>query len=181
MTTSVSYAELRDDLTAIISRIPYATMSTTDPRGRPRTRVLIAVWELDGPEPLGWLATFRTPVKARHLAAHPYASFSYWDPRQDTASVDTVATWTDRAEERRHAWRLYQDGSPRGVGYPPAAFWPGGPDSEAFQVLRLEPYRIQVLRGQELSRGIPARRWSRPTDAQASVTASRSSSPHRTS
>lgn len=161
MTTTVPFTALRDDLISILSRIQYATMTTVDPRGRPRSRVLIAVWELSGPEPLGWLATFRTPVKDRHLAANPYSSFSYWDPRQDTASVDTVATWTDRPDERRHVWQLYQDGSPRGVGYPPEPYWPGGPDSQRFQVLRLEPYRIQVLRGRELSRGIPARQWKR--------------------
>ncbi|ADB35679.1 pyridoxamine 5'-phosphate oxidase-related FMN- binding protein [Kribbella flavida DSM 17836] len=163
MTKAVSFAELRDDLTAILSRIRYATMTTVDPHGRPRSRVLIAVWELAGPDPLGWLATFRTPVKARHLAGNPHTSFSYWDPRQDTASIDATATWTDRADERHHVWQLYEDGSPRGVGYPPGAFWPGGPDSEQFQVLRLEPYRIQVLRGHELSRGVPARQWSRPS------------------
>ncbi|TWD80131.1 pyridoxamine 5'-phosphate oxidase [Kribbella amoyensis] len=162
MTTKVPYAKLRDDLAAVLSRVRYTTMTTVDLRGRPRSRVLIAVWELDRDQPLGWLATFRTPVKARHLAANPHTTFSYWDRSQETASIDAIARWTDNDDERRHVWDLYEQGSPRGVGYPPAPFWPGGPDSEAFQVLRLEPYRIQVLRAAELARGGPdaARLWT---------------------
>jgi general stress protein 26 len=159
MSRSATFPELRDELAAILSRIRYSTMTTVDRQGRPRSRVLIAVWELAGDEPVGWLGTFRTPVKAAHLANNPHATFAYWDQRQDTATIDTVAQWTDDPAERRHVWRLYQQGAPRGVGYPPEAYWPGGPDSAAFQVLRLEPYRIQILHGRELAQGTPARIW----------------------
>lgn len=162
MTTTVPYAELRDDLSAVLSKVRYTTMTTVDPKGRPRTRVLIAVWELDRDAPLGWLATFRTPVKDRHLANNPHATFSYWDHSQETAAIDAVATWTDDPEQRRHVWDLYGKGSPRSVGYPPAPYWPGGPDSRAFQVLKLEPYRVQVLRRTDLMTGGPdaSRLWT---------------------
>ena len=155
-------ADLRADVTDVLSRIGYATMATVDRHGRPRTRVLIAVWELEDDDPRGWLATFRTPVKAAHLAANPHASFSYWDRSQDTVSIDATAVWTDDRDERHHVWRLYGRGSPRGVGYPPGRFWPDGPDGPTFQVLRLRPYRIQVLRGRELAAGVSPRIWRRP-------------------
>ena len=170
MSRRVAFAELRDDLRDVLGRITYATMTTVDRQGRPRARVLIAVWELDGDQPIGWLGTFRTPVKEAHLAANPHATFSYWDQRQDTVSFDTVATWTADPDERRHAWRLYEQGSPAGVGYPPARFWPDGPDGPAWQVLKLVPYRIQVLRGRELAAGIPSRIW---TPADVGITPAR--------
>ena len=52
-----SFAPLRADVADILGHINYATMTTVDRRGRPRSRVLIAVWELDGDRPLGWLGT----------------------------------------------------------------------------------------------------------------------------
>ena len=155
-----SFAAMRTDVADVLGRINYATMTTVDQRGRPRARVLIAVWELDTDEPVGWLGTFRTPVKEAHLAANPHTTFSYWDQRQDTVSFDAVATWTADPEERRHAWRLYEQGSPTGVGYPPARFWPDGPDGDGWQVLKLAPYRIQLLLGRELTAGIPSRIWT---------------------
>jgi HAD superfamily hydrolase (TIGR01458 family) len=66
-----SFAEIREQFTACIGEINYATMVTVDRLGRPRTRVLIEVWEIVEDRPLGWLATYRTPVKAAHLAAGP--------------------------------------------------------------------------------------------------------------
>ena len=98
----VDLADLRADVTDVLSRIGYATMVTVDRHGRPRTRVLIAVWELEDDDPRGWLATFRTPVKAAHLAANPHTSFSYWDRSQDTVSIDATAVWTDDRDERHH-------------------------------------------------------------------------------
>ncbi|MGW0634507.1 hypothetical protein [Nocardia salmonicida] len=53
---------------------------------------------------------------------------------------------------------LYRHGSPPGAGYDPAQFWQE-PDDPAFQVLRLDPWRIQVLRRRDLVSGIPARIW----------------------
>jgi general stress protein 26 len=78
-----SFAPLRADVAEILGQINYATMTTVDRRGRPRSRVLIAVWELDGERPLGWLATFRTPVKAAHIAHNPHVGMSYWSSRQE--------------------------------------------------------------------------------------------------
>lgn len=162
-----SFPGIRDDVAAILGHIVYATMTTVDRAGRPRSRVLVAVWELHGPEPVGWLATYRTPVKVAHLGHNPHVTMSYWSPRQDVVHLDTVAHWVDDPATHRRVWDLYDRGSPPGVGYPPGGFW-SGPDDPELHVLRLDPWRVQVLRGRELASGQPSRIW-RSTDDFAST------------
>jgi general stress protein 26 len=149
-TQTRSFADIRDRFNTYLAQVGYANMTTVDRKGRPRNRVLIAVWEeTDDGLPVGWLATYRTPVKAAHLAANPHASFSYWSPRQNAAFVDVTASWVTDPEARRHVWRLYRTGSPAGVGYDPGAFW-SGPDDPQYHLLRLDPWRIQLVRGTDL-------------------------------
>ncbi|GGP86195.1 pyridoxamine 5'-phosphate oxidase family protein [Streptosporangium pseudovulgare] len=151
------FADIEQEFNAFVGSIVYSTMVTVDAAGRPRTRVLIPVWENADGEPLGWLATYRTPVKAAHLAGNPNTSFSYWSPGNDSVAVDAVAGWVDDLEARRHVWDLYRRTSPRGAGYDPGNFW-RSPSDPKLHVLRLEPYRIQVIRGMDL-RG---RIWRKP-------------------
>jgi hypothetical protein len=81
MTTRVpDFAAIGEEFDAYVGAIGYATMVTVDARHRPRTRVLIPVWEVVDGAPLGWLATFPTPVKLAHLAGNPHANFSYSRP-----------------------------------------------------------------------------------------------------
>ncbi|MGP4022946.1 pyridoxamine 5'-phosphate oxidase family protein [Actinomadura sp. 3N407] len=151
MTTIVdTFSEIRDDFDAYIGDIVYATMTTVDSKGRPRARVLIPVWEHVDGHPVGWLATYKTPVKAAHLAGNPHTTFSYWTPRQNAVNVDTVAEWVDDAETKRHVWRLYAETSPPGAGYDLGRFWREGPSDPGLHVLRLSPWRVQVIRGTDL-------------------------------
>lgn len=169
-----SFASLRPDVADILGHINYATMTTVDRKGRPRSRVLIAVWELDGDRLVGWLATFKTPVKAAHIAHNPHVTTSYWSPRQDVVSIDSVAEWIDDPEVKHQVWELYRGGSPPGVGYDPQRFWPAGPDEPDFHVLRLEPWRVQMLRGRELAAGTPPKIWQNdPETADRMVDPSR--------
>ncbi|WP_214412613.1 pyridoxamine 5'-phosphate oxidase family protein [Sphaerisporangium fuscum] len=155
------FTAVQDQFDAYIGDIVYATMTTVDKRGRPRARVLIPVWEIVEGRPLGWLATYRTPVKAAHLAGNPHTTFSYWSPRQNAVSVDTVAEWVDDLEVRRHVWDLYRRTSPKGAGYDLGRFWPGGPTDPELHVLRLTPWRVQVIRGTDLHSKI----WKSPDAA----------------
>lgn len=157
------FSTISRDVSAIVSDIRYATMTTVDRLGRPRARVLIAVWEFDGTDPVGWLGTYPTPVKVTHLASNPHVTLSYWSPRQDVVALDCVARWADDDVTRSRVFSMYRNGSPAGVGYEPTQFWQG-PDDPQFRVLRLEPWRIQVLRGRELSAGVPPRTWRRASD-----------------
>jgi general stress protein 26 len=145
-----SFAEVKSQFDAYIGDIVYATMTTVDKKGRPRARVLIPVWETVEGAPVGWLATYRTPVKAAHLANNPHTTFSYWTARQNAVSVDAVARWVDDPETRRHVWDLYKRTSPPGAGYDLGRFWRAGPDDPELHVLRLTPWRVQVIRGTDL-------------------------------
>lgn len=158
-----SFAEISDDVAQVISHIVYSTMTTVDQRGRPRSRVLILAWELDGDRPVGWLPTFKTPVKAAHLAHNPHVTTSYWSPRQDAVYLDSVAAWIDDPEVKQRVWQMIRKGSPPGVGYDPAPYW-RGPDDPGFHVLRLDPWRVQVLRARDLARGDLSGTIWRPDD-----------------
>lgn len=151
MTTKVSdFADIQDTFFSYIREIKYATMITVDKRHRPRGRILFPVWEVVDGAPRGWLAVYKTPVKAAHLADNPHTTYSYWSPCQNAVFVDSVSTWAEDRETREYAWDLYVKGSPPGVGYDPARYWQGGPDDPDYHVLRIDPWRIQLVRGTDL-------------------------------
>ncbi|ACU38531.1 pyridoxamine 5'-phosphate oxidase family protein [Actinosynnema mirum] len=147
-----SFADLQDPFLAYIQDIVYATMTTVDKRNRPRARVLLPIWEVRDGVPIGWIAAYRTPVKVAHLARNPHTTISYWNPKQNAVFADCRAEWVQEDQEvRREIWELYRKGSPPGVGYDPANFWRHGPEDPKFGLIKLEPWRIQVLRGFDLS------------------------------
>ena len=150
MSTKIrDFADLEVEFNAYVGAINYATMVTVDAENRPRTRVLIPVWEKVHGEPLGWLATYRTPVKAAHLAANPHTNFSYWAPGNNSVAVDVVARWDNALPTKERVWDLYRRTSPRGAGYHLGNFWKA-PSDPQLHVLRLTPWRIQVIRGFDL-------------------------------
>ncbi|WP_067545469.1 pyridoxamine 5'-phosphate oxidase family protein [Nocardia crassostreae] len=143
------FAELESEFNSYVGAINYATMVTVDSKNRPRTRVLIPVWENVDGAPLGWLATYRTPVKEAHLARNPHTNFSYWAPGNNSVAIDAVAVGEEDLAVKEHVWDLYRRTSPRGAGYHLGQFWTS-PDDPKLRVLRLEPWRIQVIRGRDL-------------------------------
>jgi general stress protein 26 len=149
-TRASSFPEIQAQFEAYLGDIVYATMTTVDAKGRPRARILIAVWETIDARPVGWLATYKTPVKAAHLAYNPHATFSYWSPRQNAVAIDVVSEWVDDPKVKQHVWELYRTGSPAGVGYDLGQFWRAGPSDPQLHVLRLNPWRVQVIRGTDL-------------------------------
>ncbi|MFD1146214.1 pyridoxamine 5'-phosphate oxidase family protein [Saccharothrix hoggarensis] len=155
MATVTSFTEIQSRFFEYIADIKYCTMITVDKRNRPRARVLLPIWEVVDDRPVGWLAAYKTPVKTAHLARNPHATFSYWSPRQNVVHIDTVSIWVDDPEIKRDIWNLYRKGSPPTVGYDPITYWRGGPEDPEYHLLRMEPYRVQVVRGTDLS----ARIW----------------------
>ncbi|WP_327232560.1 pyridoxamine 5'-phosphate oxidase family protein [Streptomyces sp. NBC_01317] len=155
-----SFSELADKFFEYIQDIRYCTMITVDKKSRPRARVLLPIWETVDGRPVGWLAAYKTPVKVAHLANNPHTTYAYWSPRQNAVYVDSVSTWAEDMETKTYAWELYQKGSPPGVGYDPYNFWRGGPADPKYHVLRIDPWRVQVLRGTDLS----SRIWTKPED-----------------
>ncbi|MCG5212912.1 pyridoxamine 5'-phosphate oxidase family protein [Streptosporangium sp. KLBMP 9127] len=149
-TKTNDFSSIQDTFFDYIRDIKYATMITVDRQNRPRARVLLPAWEITDGRPVGWLAAYRTPIKTAHLAGNPHTTYSYWNERQNAVFVDSVSVWADDEAARRHAWELYLTGGPPGVGYNPARYWPGGSGDPDYHVIRIEPWRIQLVRGSDL-------------------------------
>ncbi len=150
--------ELADHFVAIAHRVVWCSVATVDRRGRPRSRVLHPVWERTADGLVGWVGTRATPLKRAHLATTPYVSCSYWDPRQDIAVAECAAAWVPDEAGRRAAWERFLE-APEPVRFDFSAIFPDGPGSEAFAVLRLEPWRLRVHTLEELTAGRPATSW----------------------
>ena len=134
--------------------IVWASVATVDADGRPRTRILHPIWQWDGAELVGWIATSPTPQKRAHLAAHPDISISYWTTTHDTCSAECSAEWVLDDDGRISVWNLFKNG-PAPVGYDPVIIppWRGGPTSNAFAALRLRPWRLRVMPGTVMTSG----------------------------
>jgi hypothetical protein len=134
-------------------RIVWATVATVDSTGAPRTRILHPIWEWDGQRLTGWIATGPNSPKARDLAHESRVSLTYWDPSQDVATADCDTAWEHDLESKRIGWQRFVDGPPP-VGYDPSMIpaWQS-PESEAFGILRLEPFHLRVFPGTLLMQG----------------------------
>jgi hypothetical protein len=128
-------------------RTVWCSVATVDARQRPRTRILHPIWQWDGSQLTGWIATAPTPVKRAHLDHSPFVSCSYWAPSHDTCVADCRAEWAFDDETRTMVWDLFASG-PEPVGYDPSIV-PGwdGPTSDAFAALRLTPWHLRVFPG----------------------------------
>ncbi|MFN8485200.1 MAG: pyridoxamine 5'-phosphate oxidase family protein [Anaerolineae bacterium] len=128
-------------------RIVWSSVTTVDPQGRPRSRILHPIWQWDGTHLVGWVATRPTPIKRESLDAHPYVSVNYWSPSHDTCVAECRATWAFDDETRKMVWNLFLH-APAPVGYDPSTIpvWPK-PTADAFAVLRLDPWRLRVFPG----------------------------------
>ena len=129
-------------------RIVWCSVASVDERDRPRSRILHPIWEWDGSMLEGRIATSPTPVKRAHLERSPYLSCSYWTPDHDTCIAECHATWAFDDATCIETWDRFKHG-PAPVGYDPGSIppWAGGPTSDAFAVLQLQPWRLRVMPG----------------------------------
>ena len=148
----MDWAELEEDFLRITREIVWATVATVDTQGRPRSRVLHPYWEVVDGAPVGWIGTSRSPLKARHLAANPFVSVSYWSEKQETVNAECKASWAPDQKER--VWQLFLDADPP-LGYDPASMpqWKDGPTGGEFEALRLDPWRVMLLSAEDAATG----------------------------
>lgn len=134
--------------------IVWASVATVDRNGRPRTRILHPIWEWDGTDLVGWIATVPTPLKHAHLHAHPEVSVSYWTTTQDTCSAECTAQLYVDDDTREAVWNKFAN-APEPVGYDPRTIpmWADGPTSDQFAAIRLHPYRLRVMAGTVMTKG----------------------------
>jgi hypothetical protein len=166
--------EILRSAVAVAHRVVWATVTTVDGRGRPRSRVVHPVWSIaDDGRVEGWITTRRTPVKVRHLAGNPHVACSYLAGDHDVAAFDCIAEWVDDLATRRRVWDLCA-ALPPPAGFDPAAIFPDGPEGADFALLRLRPYRVLVGLAVDLARGERPRVW-RASEGQVGGAATRSS------
>jgi hypothetical protein len=124
--------------------IVWCTVATVTPDGAPSTRVLHPIWEWDGAQLQGWIATSPQSPKASDLAANPNVSLTYWAPSQDTCTAHCTTAWLDSLDDRRAGWDRFVQ-APAPVGYDPSII-PGwtAPDVDAFGILHLRPTWLRV-------------------------------------
>ena len=139
---------------AMAHSIVWASVATVDADGKPRSRILHPIWEWDGTDLFGWIATAPTPLKRAHLAVHPEMSLSYWTTNQDSCGAECLVEWYTDDETRKAVWDKFLK-APEPVGYDPKIIpvWKDGPTSDQFAVLRLSPYRLRVMVGTVLTKG----------------------------
>ena len=157
-----TYQDTAEAFIRMAHRIVWASVTTVEPDGRPRSRILHPIWEWVADELVGWVASGKTAPKVAALAEQSAVSVSYWSPSHDTCVAECNASWADDAVTRHRTWHLFAD-APQPVGYDPRII-PGwdSPDAEAFCVLRLEPYRLRVFPGSVLlGEGGEVLRWAR--------------------
>jgi hypothetical protein len=153
------FAALEEDFLRITADVVLCTVTTVDPRGRPRSRILHPIWQVLDGRPVGWVVTSKTPVKARHLATNPYVACSYWSPAQNVVYIDCVARWVEGAAAKQQVWDLFMT-TPPPLGYDLSGFGPDGPRNPLFEPLRLDAWRVQVFRGEEFPYGnLVPRMW----------------------
>jgi hypothetical protein len=132
------------------NRMVYCTLTTVDRRGRPRARMVHAMWEWDGEVLVGWVGSLVTPMKTAHLRRNPYVSCNYWDGVEayDTCVAECRAELLVDERSRVEGWERFK-AAPYPLGYDPAMVphWKDGPDSPAWGVMRLEPWRLRVFPG----------------------------------
>jgi general stress protein 26 len=149
------------DFLRLTADVVYCTVTTVDARGRPRSRVMHPIFEVVDGAPRGWAVTDRSSVKTRHLAANPYVACFYWSPVQNTVAIDCVASWVDDPAVRRYVWELFAAPGPPGWG-DMSGYGAAGIEHPQFHVLRLLPWRIQILRADEWAAGrFTPRIWRR--------------------
>lgn len=146
--------EIAEELEARITSTVWCTMATTDATGRPRTRIVHPLWEIDADGAVGWLGTRTGTPKLRHLEAHPWTSLLYWDPRHQQVTIDARVTVHTDDDTRRRVWALMSS-FPEPYGFDPAPMWTDGATGDGFTVLRFDPVAISLF-------GSPVRRWRAP-------------------
>ena len=113
-------AEIAPAFIEMAHSIVWASVATVDRDARPRSRILHPIWEWDGTDLVGWVATSPTPIKHEDLALHPEVSVSYWTttPRHLQPPI-ARRSWFIDDETRIAVWDKFTNGPPP-VGYDPA-------------------------------------------------------------
>lgn len=146
-----AFADIESAFLERVHTMVWCNVATIDSQNRPRSRVLHPIW-IDG---TGWIATRRTSHKAKHITANPYVSLAYVIDFAKPVYADCYAEWDDSAATKQWLWEQFLNAPPP-LGYDPAPIF-GSVDDPGFGVLKLTPWRIELVQFPE-----PPRVWRNP-------------------
>jgi hypothetical protein len=133
------FSEIEAEFIARVHQMVWCSVATVDAQERPRSRILHPIWE----GATGWIGTHPDSHKARHLERNPYMSLAYVANVMNPVYVDCKAQWIDDLDVKRRVWNLFRD-APEPLGYDPAQDFVA-PESERFGLLKLTPWRIDLV------------------------------------
>ena len=148
-----SFSDIEDEFMRRVAKTVWCTVATVDTKGRTRSRILHPIWE----GPVGWIATGRDSLKAKHIAKNPHVSLSYWDPDHEQVLVDCKAEWVDDAGEKARLWDLFK-ATPPPLGYDLAAFFQSV-DNPGYGLMKLTPWRVELWSLADLASGKEPMIW----------------------
>jgi general stress protein 26 len=149
-----SFSDIAEEFEKRVWRMVWCTAATVDRKGRPRSRILHPIWEGS----TGWIATGRQSLKAKHLAAVPYISLTYWTPEHQQVYAECATAWEDDPGEKKRIWELYKS-TPPPLGYDPGMIWKEGPEDPTYGVLKLTPWRIEISSIMDMMSGKEPQVW----------------------
>jgi hypothetical protein len=146
----------------IIDEVVYATVTTVNGNGEPRSRIVHPVWRLPSNpgQALGIVTSRPTALTHKHLTSNANVSCSYWSPAHDAVYLDCRARSATQ-EELQSAWDLVL------ATTGPTAFDPEPiyrePSPASFSAILLQPFRIRVVEAVNLATAGPYPYWSSAT------------------
>ncbi len=121
------------DVEAAAKKAIWCALATVD-GNEPRVRMVHPTWEGD----VLWVATGPTTPKATQIRANSAVDIQFQVAPDDFVHLlvrGTAEVLTDPATKKR-VWDV--------MDYDLAQFWPDGPESEAFCLLKITPARVEL-------------------------------------
>jgi general stress protein 26 len=135
-------ATIVDDFIAGVHSEVWCNFATLDTQNRIRSRVLHPIWEKTPDGVVGWIATGRTSLKAKHLEHNPHASLCYMKNPLKPIYIECRTEWIDDTNQKKRIWDLFVS-TPQPLGYDLAPFF-GSVDNPGYGLLQLTPWRIEL-------------------------------------
>jgi general stress protein 26 len=133
-----SFADIAEAFVARAHQMVWCNVATVDRRGRPRSRLLHAIWDGES----GWIVTRRDCPKTREIAHDPHVSVAYVGDITKPVYADCLAETLDDPATKARVWELFR-AAPPPLGYDPEEFF-GKADDPEFGVIKLTPWRVEV-------------------------------------
>jgi general stress protein 26 len=138
----VAFNVIAEDFITAAHRDVWCSVSTLDTQNRLRSRVLHPIWENSADHTVGWIATGRNSLKAKHLLHNPSMSLCYMKDPLKPVYIDCYGEWVDDMGEKGRIWDLFGSVPPP-LGYNLASFF-GSVDNPGYGLLKLTPWRIEL-------------------------------------